>query len=131
MMISSLFYGNREIKKHNVVPGVLLDLLCNDPMSSFDVVKGFYVIDDTDDSLVLAVDVPGFDESTLAVSLDGRVLHVFGEIKDDKMPRHVSITYTVPQSVEQLPAATLRNGVLSLSFKKRQRQTVKIDVTRA
>jgi HSP20 family molecular chaperone IbpA len=69
-----------------------------------------------DGKLVLSIDVPGYNEKNLSVSVDNNIVKIAGEkSKSNK----VALQYSVPSSwnVEQLEA-DVTDGILTLTFSK-------------
>lgn len=76
-----------------------------------------FVVETSADGITLSVDIPGTKPGDFSVETEGSVIHVTGKRKEASF----SYKYTLPKKFDASSgAATYENGVLSLTFLKRE-----------
>jgi len=116
----------------DVAPGFYIKPLHGDPLPSPSQIK--VDVKETDGSYSVQAEVPGVSKEEIQVSLDGNVVTVRAEVKqqdstgkDEKVLRSeryfgaVSRSFQLPQDIDQTQAkAKYENGVLTLTLPKKQ-----------
>jgi len=116
----------------DVAPGFYIKPLHGDPLPSPSQIK--VDVKETDGSYSVQAEVPGVSKEEIQVSLDGNVVTLRAEVKqqdstgkDEKVLRSeryfgaVSRSFQLPQDIDQTQAkAKYDNGVLTLTLPKKQ-----------
>ena len=75
---------------------------------------------ETKEGFELSIEVPGYEKSELAISVDNSILIIRGkQVVDEKTKRQFSCSYSLPRAADFSKArADLKNGILTLSIPK-------------
>jgi HSP20 family molecular chaperone IbpA len=82
---------------------------------------------DEDGCYVLEIECPGFNKDNVHVDIIGDSLEIVGENKFKKHKNTFKRTYTIDNNYSEIKAK-VEDGILSLTFKKKEKDVKKIKV---
>jgi HSP20 family protein len=92
-------------------------------ISRFEDYKDYY-LKESQEALILELDVPGFSEEDLNIDIDDRVLKIHGERKTGR-PVNMKRTFTLSRNIDhERIEAEIKNGLLTVTLPKAESRKV-------
>ena len=114
--MTALFYQPYLTRKEGLFDELFYDFF-NSGNSGLTIDNKRHEINETDDTITLTVDVPGFDKSDIQIDYNDNQLLIQAK-SDNESRKAIKQQYTIPNMDIKKSSADLKNGVLTLHLEK-------------